>query len=106
MEGVEGTPDGGQVLKVRVRAAPEGGKANAALIETVSEWLGVPKTSISLKAGATSRIKTLSVAGESGELQRIYAERIASLAGSKETSKPGRDGKSGKARKRRKAKNG
>lgn len=52
-------------LVVRVTAAPEKGKANEACVEEVASFLGVPKTCISVVAGATSRKKTLAISGMS-----------------------------------------
>lgn len=57
--GVGGLRDGR--LVVRVTAAPEKGKANEACIEEVASFLGVPKTCISMVAGAASRKKTLAI---------------------------------------------
>ncbi len=51
--------DGTAVLKARVTAAPQGGKANAALIKLVAKSLGLPKGAISLKRGPKDRMKTL-----------------------------------------------
>jgi len=51
--------DGNAVLKAQVTAAPEGGKANAALIRLVAKSLGLPKGAISLKRGPKDRSKTL-----------------------------------------------
>ncbi len=65
-EGVDGwdTDDKGRpVLKVRVRAAPVDGKANAALIALMAKALDVPKSRITLVAGDTARLKTLEVEG-------------------------------------------
>jgi uncharacterized protein (TIGR00251 family) len=53
----------GGVLKVCVTAAPEKGKANAAVIALLSKELGVPKSSIEIVAGQTSRVKTLRIRG-------------------------------------------
>lgn len=77
--GVEQWDDGIPRLKVRVRAAPENGKANAALIKTVAHWLGVAKTSVTVKAGAQSRFKSLLVTGDSNALLEVLDERLASL---------------------------
>lgn len=64
IEGVEMLSDGRAVLKARVRAAPSEGEANDALIRLIAKTLGVPARDVMLTAGATSRIKRLSVAGE------------------------------------------
>jgi hypothetical protein len=52
----------GQALKVRVAAPPVEGRANDELIAFVAETLGVPKKSVSVVKGGTSRRKTLLVA--------------------------------------------
>ena len=63
VEGVETLADGRSVLKARVRAAPENGRANAALIALIAATLRIPKSAVSIRAGATSRVKTVFVAG-------------------------------------------
>ena len=60
--------DGAVVLKVAVTDAPERGKANAAVIALLAKAWGVPKSTISVTAGAGTRRKTLHVAGDSGAL--------------------------------------
>lgn len=51
------------MLKVGVTAAAEKGKANSALIGLLSKVIGVPKSSIEIIRGETSRIKTVRVVG-------------------------------------------
>jgi hypothetical protein len=82
LEGIETLADGQCVLKARVRAVPEDGKANAALIALVAKQLKTPASRISLAAGATSRGKTLHIQGEAGPL----AEKLENLAGGKKTA--------------------
>jgi uncharacterized protein (TIGR00251 family) len=53
----------GNELVVRVTAAPEGGKANAAVCKTIASALGVPKTSVRVVRGDTSRHKVVEVLG-------------------------------------------
>lgn len=55
--------DGADVLKVSVTAIAEKGKANAALIALLSKAWRVPKSSIAIIAGETSRIKRVHVPG-------------------------------------------
>jgi len=59
IEGGAHLADGSAVLKIRVRAVPEDGKANRALLELLSKSLGVPLSVLSLKSGSTARIKTI-----------------------------------------------
>jgi hypothetical protein len=76
--GVE-TFDGAPVLKARVRALPEGGRANAALEKLIARWLGVPPTSVRVAHGIKSRLKQISVEGDSAGLATRIAARIATL---------------------------
>jgi len=77
IDGLERMADGRVVLKVRVRAAPSDGEANAALVRCLAQALGVPARDVSLVAGATARIKRVKVAGEAGTL----AEKLARIVG-------------------------
>jgi uncharacterized protein len=53
----------GDALKVRIAARAVDNKANAALIEFLSETLGVPRSAIAVRHGATSRRKLVEIAG-------------------------------------------
>lgn len=53
----------GESLKVRVRAAPERGKANAAVVEILARSLDVTPSSIRIVAGPTSARKVIEVDG-------------------------------------------
>lgn len=68
MDGVETRDDGSAVLRIRVSAVPDKGKANAAVIALLSKCLGVPKSSISLAGGETARMKTVLISGNGEEL--------------------------------------
>ncbi len=48
-------------LDVKIRAIPEKGQANVALIAFMAKQLRIPKSNISLAAGSTSRYKTLQI---------------------------------------------
>ncbi|MEP0314636.1 MAG: DUF167 family protein [Hyphomonas sp.] len=50
-------------LKVRVRAVPEGGKANAAVEKLIAKWLGVPKSAVRVVTGGKNRLKGLDIDG-------------------------------------------
>ncbi len=53
----------GDRLKLRVKAAPEKGKANAAAEALIAEALGLHKAAVRIVAGETSPRKTLEVSG-------------------------------------------
>ena len=61
--------DGGPV--VRVRSAPEAGKATAEAASVLATALRVPKTSVRLHAGRRTRTKTYDVEGLSAEELRV-----------------------------------
>jgi uncharacterized protein (TIGR00251 family) len=68
IDGVETSADGKPYLKARVRAVPENGKANKSLEKLIAKHFDVPKTSVQVTSGTTSRFKTLSVFGASREI--------------------------------------
>ena len=69
IDGIETLADGRSVVKVRVRAIAEGGEANRAVMELLAKALGVPKGSIRLLSGATSRLKQVAVDGDPRSLR-------------------------------------
>ncbi len=77
--GIETMADGRAVLKVRVAAPPSEGEANAALIRLVAKALRVPARDVALAAGATGRVKRLTIAGDPptliAALEKIAAAR-------------------------------
>ncbi|MFY9602591.1 MAG: DUF167 family protein [Pseudolabrys sp.] len=79
IDGVEVMSDGRTVLKVRVRAAPSEGEANAALIRLIAKTMGVPPRNVVLAAGATGRLKRLMISGDGptlvAALEKIAAPR-------------------------------
>ncbi len=60
----------GDALKVAVHAAPERGKANSEVTETIAEWLGVPANRVKISSGHSSRKKRVWVANLSAEAVR------------------------------------
>lgn len=76
VEGLWRGPDGAARLAIRVAAAPEAGKANDAVIAALAKRLSLRRSAIRIVAGASGRLKTLAVAGETAE-GRLSA-RIAS----------------------------
>jgi uncharacterized protein (TIGR00251 family) len=60
-----------RILRVRVTAIPEDGKANEALIKLLSKALHISKSRISLIRGATSRVKHLEIEIEEEEFLKF-----------------------------------
>jgi len=60
--GVVGWMEDG-TLKVRVLAAPEGGRANIELLRLVAEELKIPVRNITIASGSTSTNKVLRIVG-------------------------------------------
>jgi hypothetical protein len=51
----------GDMLKVKLSAAPEKGKANEALLDYLAESLGIKRKSIKIVSGLTSKVKLIEV---------------------------------------------
>ena len=57
---------GHSFLKLKVRAVPEGGKANRAVEKMLAKALGLPKSAVRVVTGETSRIKGVDIDTEDG----------------------------------------
>jgi uncharacterized protein len=68
VEGWAAASDGTVHLKARVRAAPENGKANTALIALLADVLDVPKSAVKIASGTTGRLKRIEIAGNGAAL--------------------------------------
>ncbi|MBV1702122.1 MAG: DUF167 domain-containing protein [Hyphomicrobiales bacterium] len=75
VEGVEALANGRAVLKARVRAVPEDGAANKALLKLLAKWLEIPVSRIELAHGATARVKSFRIRGLS--MQEMTARLLA-----------------------------
>ena len=58
------------VFKVKVTSPPVDGKANRTLIELLSKKLKLPKKSITIRSGETSRLKSVQIEGMSEDKVR------------------------------------
>jgi uncharacterized protein YggU (UPF0235/DUF167 family) len=76
--GVEQTAVG-SALKVKVRAVPEKGSANAALERLVADWLGLARRDVTLDTGSKSRVKTILVAGDGSVLSQRAAMLLLAI---------------------------
>ncbi len=78
VDGIETLSDGRTVLKMRVRAAPTDGEANAALISLLAKTLDVARRAVTLAAGETARIKRIEIEGDgaalAARLERILTD--------------------------------
>ena len=63
-------------ITVAVRAVREKGKANAAVMETLALWLGLPKRSMYLVSGSSARDKRIRVLGTTDGVLRAKLERL------------------------------
>ena len=80
LEGLETLADGRSVLKARVRAVPEDGKANLALLRLLADQLDCPIRALSLATGATGRTKVIRIEGA----PQTTLARLAALTGAKQ----------------------
>jgi uncharacterized protein (TIGR00251 family) len=81
VEGLRELADGASVLKVRVDAPPEGGKANAQLVKLLAKSWRVPKSSIRVLTGPAERRKTLLVVGDPDRLLGLLGSWVRDLPG-------------------------
>ena len=72
---VEAGPDGLPRVRLRVRAAPADGEANAAVVRLLAKTLNLPRSAVRIARGDTARIKTVEIDG----LEE--AEALARLSG-------------------------
>ncbi len=79
IEGLEATAEG-PALKARVRALASEGEANKAVERVLADWLGVPKTSVTVSGGGKSRVKSLKIVGEVQELKDRLQERLGRIS--------------------------
>src|SRR3954464_6672052 len=71
MDKIATLSDGREVIAARVRAAPDKGMANAALIALIAATFGTPNSAVTLITGATGRLKQVRVEGDPAALAAI-----------------------------------
>ncbi len=74
IEGWIADAKGEKRLAVRVSAAAESGKANAALVALLAEELGVAKSRVRIVSGTTARLKGIEITGDPGALTAAIAK--------------------------------
>ena len=77
IDGVEQLADGRSVLKVRVRVVAEGGAANRAVTELFADRLRMPKSSVRVASGTTSRLKQITIDGDPAAIGAALATLTA-----------------------------
>lgn len=81
IDGIAVDADGKPVLKAAVTAPPEKGRANAALLALLAKEWRLPKSSLTVAAGASGRRKQVAVAGDPKELMKRLTEWAGKLDG-------------------------
>jgi len=59
------------MLKIKVSAPPEKGKANQCLVKFLSKQLGVNKNAVSIISGTTSPVKHVRISGMTANMLRM-----------------------------------
>ena len=68
----------GEVLKIKVSAQPEKGKANISVIKVLSEALNIREECITILSGSTSQRKTVEIRGLSHEsVKKVISAKCA-----------------------------
>ena len=68
VEEVETGADGKSYLRLRVRAVPDKGTANRAVVALLAKHTGVAKSAVTLLSGETQRQKILRIEGDPEDL--------------------------------------
>ncbi len=79
-DGIDGAArdaQGRPILRLKVRAAPADGEANAAVLRLVADAMGVAPSAVALVRGSTSRDKLVDISGDPAQL----AGRLAKILG-------------------------
>ncbi|TDT93773.1 hypothetical protein DFO45_3157 [Azorhizobium sp. AG788] len=79
LDGVSQLSDGRDVLKIRVRAAPEDGAATAAVAKVLAGAAGVAPSAVRLASGATARLKVFRISGDAARLRVTLEAAVAAL---------------------------
>ena len=60
----------GDALRISVTAPPADGKANQAVIEFLADFFEIPRSSVTIASGDTSRLKVIRISGMSADQLR------------------------------------
>ncbi len=70
IDGIAMLSDGSKVVAAHVRAVPDKGAANEALVALLAKSLHVPKSAVAIIAGHTARLKQVRIDGDPQVLTR------------------------------------
>src|SRR5438270_11900118 len=84
IDGIATLANGRSVVKVRVRAIAESGEADKAVTELLARALRVPKASVKILSGTTSRLKQVAVDGDPKTLGDTMRALTAKRSGPKD----------------------
>lgn len=76
--GIHPQADGRPALAIRVASPPVDGAANEVLVAFLAKQLGVAKSAINLRSGATGRVKVFRIEGDGRALMERLEERSRS----------------------------
>ena len=83
IDGVDRLSDGRAVMKVRVRAIADDGEANRAVTKLLAQALRVPRASVRILSGATSRLKQVEISGDA----QVLREKLSAACEPKDKGK-------------------
>jgi uncharacterized protein (TIGR00251 family) len=92
----------GDVVKVAVTKPPDQGQANEALVETLAEIFGLKRSQVTIRAGWTTRDKTICVVGlRKDDIVSVVNRQLAKASAAGATSAaPPPEGTSGPGKKK------
>lgn len=61
------------ILKVRIKAPPDKGKANEELIDFLSEQLSISKSKIQILSGHSSRLKKVEIQADASAVNELFS---------------------------------
>ncbi|MEP9369675.1 DUF167 family protein [Xanthobacter sp. VNH20] len=77
LDGIVTLSDGREVLKIRVRAAPEDGAATEAVARVLAKTAGVAPSRVALVSGATARLKVFRISGDAPALEAALKRAVS-----------------------------
>ena len=71
------TANGGEALRIKLKAPPVDGKANRELIAFLAKTVGVPKGAVSIVRGSRDRLKTVEITGPTAGTTRALIDHAS-----------------------------